>query len=95
MTIPVAIAAFGVAAVLSGILQAFVGYSFRHWVVSTAFGVGGVLFGRWVSLELDLPLYWLVHLQGEQFPVVWSVLGAALFLSGLEQLRFLRWKYLG
>ncbi|MDF1594961.1 MAG: GlsB/YeaQ/YmgE family stress response membrane protein [Acidimicrobiia bacterium] len=46
---------------------------------SLALGFVGALLGRWLAQQLDLPLLWTIR----DFPVIWSVIGAALFVAVL------------
>ncbi len=49
-------------------------------LTSLALGFIGALLGRWLAEQLDLPLLWTI----DDFPVVWSVIGAALFVAVLN-----------
>ena len=58
----------------------------RGCLLSIATGFAGALLGsllaRWAGLPEVLPL----HLAGTSFPVVWSIVGAALFVALLNLL---------
>jgi uncharacterized membrane protein YeaQ/YmgE (transglycosylase-associated protein family) len=49
-------------------------------LTSLALGFVGALLGRWLAEQLDLPLMWTIR----DFPVIWSVIGAALFVAVLN-----------
>jgi uncharacterized membrane protein YeaQ/YmgE (transglycosylase-associated protein family) len=49
-------------------------------LTSLALGFVGALLGRWLAEQLDLPLWWTIR----DFPVIWSVIGAALFVAVLN-----------
>jgi uncharacterized membrane protein YeaQ/YmgE (transglycosylase-associated protein family) len=49
--------------------------------VSIALGFVGALFGVWVSGALHLPEIWMIRVEGHPFPIVWSIIGAALFVA--------------
>ncbi len=70
-----------VAGICGSLAQAIVGYSRGGCLVSIALGFIGALLGSWLARALKLPE--LLNLQfGEQpFPVVWSIIGAALFVA--------------
>lgn len=51
-------------------------------LTSLALGFVGALLGRWIAEQLDLPLLWTIR----DFPVIWSVIGAALFVALLNLL---------
>jgi uncharacterized membrane protein YeaQ/YmgE (transglycosylase-associated protein family) len=67
---------------LAGALgQAIGGYSHSGCLVSIALGFIGALVGRWIARALALPPVFLVHIGGITFPLIWAVLGAALFVA--------------
>jgi uncharacterized membrane protein YeaQ/YmgE (transglycosylase-associated protein family) len=70
-----------VAGICGSLAQSIVGYSRGGCLVSIALGFIGALLGSWLARQLNLPE--LVNLQfGEQpFPVIWSIIGAALFVA--------------
>lgn len=72
-----------VAGVSGSVAQALVGYSRGGCLVSIALGFIGALLGTWLARLAGLPD--IVSLQfGEQpFPVVWSIIGATLFVAVL------------
>ncbi len=49
-------------------------------LTSIVLGFIGSLFGGWLARTLDLPLLWTVR----GFPVIWAVVGAALFVAVLN-----------
>jgi uncharacterized membrane protein YeaQ/YmgE (transglycosylase-associated protein family) len=70
-----------VAGICGSLAQALVGYSRGGCLVSIVLGFIGALLGSWLARMLKLPE--LVNLQfGDQpFPVIWSIIGAALFVA--------------
>jgi uncharacterized membrane protein YeaQ/YmgE (transglycosylase-associated protein family) len=70
-----------VAGLCGAIGQAIVGYSHGGILVSIALGFIGALFGVFLARNLGLPEPLLVRLGDSTFPVVWSVVGAALFVA--------------
>lgn len=68
-----------VIAAASGALgQSLAGYSLGGWVVTTLVGFIGALIGYWLSGALSLPLILPVTIDGQTFPIIWAVIGAAL-----------------
>ena len=45
---------------------------------SIAIGFLGGWLGLWFAHQFHLPTFWVLHVQNESFPVVWSVIGAAV-----------------
>ncbi|MCL4202793.1 MAG: hypothetical protein KJ000_09870 [Pirellulaceae bacterium] len=70
-----------VAGVCGMIGQAISGYSRGGCLVAIALGFIGSLIGVWLKRTLGLPELLMLNIGGSQFPVVWSVLGAALFVA--------------
>lgn len=66
-----------VAAVAGAIGQAIAGYGRGGCLVSIALGFIGALIGRALARALGLP----EPLMIEGFPVIWSIIGAALFTA--------------
>jgi len=50
-------------------------------IVSTALGFVGALFGPWLARSMGLPEPFMVTIGGQPFPVLWSIIGACLFVA--------------
>lgn len=72
-----------VAAVAGSIGQALVGYSIGGCLMSTIVGFIGAWLGSWLSVQLGLPEPLMISIGGETFPVLWSIIGSALFVAVL------------
>ena len=70
-----------VAAVAGALGQAIVGYSAGGCLVSIALGFVGALIGVWIKSQLGLPEPFPIEIQGQSFPLIWSIIGAALFVA--------------
>ena len=70
-----------VAGLCGAIGQAITGYSRGGCLVSIALGFIGALVGLWMSHALGLPELFVVSIGAERFPVIWSIIGAALFVA--------------
>jgi uncharacterized membrane protein YeaQ/YmgE (transglycosylase-associated protein family) len=68
-----------VAAVCGAIGRAIAGGSTGGCLISIAVGFVGALLGVWIAAQLHLPELFVVSIDGHHFPVVWSIIGAALF----------------
>ena len=70
-----------IAAVCGAIGKAIAGSARGGLVVSIALGFVGALLGPWVARMLKLPEPFMVTIGGHPFPVLWSIIGAALFVA--------------
>ena len=73
-----------VAGICGGIGQAIAGYSHGGFIVSIALGIIGALFGFWLARELNLPEIFVLQFGDQPFPVIWSIIGSALFVAILS-----------
>ena len=48
---------------------------------SIAVGFIGALIGVWIAGALHLPEIFVVQVEGRAFPIIWSVIGGALFVG--------------
>jgi uncharacterized membrane protein YeaQ/YmgE (transglycosylase-associated protein family) len=53
-------------------------------ITSIVIGFVGALLGPWVAHQLNLSEPLMVHVSGEPFPIVWSIIGSALFVMCLH-----------
>jgi uncharacterized membrane protein YeaQ/YmgE (transglycosylase-associated protein family) len=62
--------------------QLISGYGSGGIFVSIALGFIGALFGMWLARALNLPEPFPVQVgeAGPVFPIIWSIIGAALFM---------------
>jgi uncharacterized membrane protein YeaQ/YmgE (transglycosylase-associated protein family) len=67
-----------IAGVCGAIAQAIVGYKKGGCIVSIALGFIGALLGNWLARELEMPELFSVNVGGQRFPIIWSIIGAAL-----------------
>jgi uncharacterized membrane protein YeaQ/YmgE (transglycosylase-associated protein family) len=72
-----------VAGICGGLAQAIAGYSRGGCLVSIVLGFIGALLGRWLSGLLGLPEVFTLQIGDQAFPVIWSIIGAALFVAVL------------
>jgi uncharacterized membrane protein YeaQ/YmgE (transglycosylase-associated protein family) len=84
MTLEEGLLLFLVAGVCGSIAQAMVGYSHGGCLVSIALGFIGALLGAWLARTTALPDPFPIHIGNRSFPVVWSIVGAALFVAFLK-----------
>ena len=70
-----------VAGLCGALGQAISGFSRGGCLVSIALGFIGALVGLWLARSLGLPEIFAVQIGGKSFPVVWSIIGSALFVA--------------
>jgi uncharacterized membrane protein YeaQ/YmgE (transglycosylase-associated protein family) len=70
-----------VAAVCGAIGRAIAGGTRGGFLVSLAVGFIGALLGTWLAREMRLPELFVVTIDRHPFPVLWSIIGAALFVA--------------
>jgi uncharacterized membrane protein YeaQ/YmgE (transglycosylase-associated protein family) len=73
-----------VAGICGAIGQAIVGFSRGGCLVSIAVGFIGALLGFWLARVLNLPLLWAISFGETEFPIIWSIIGGALFVAVIQ-----------
>lgn len=68
-----------IAAICGAIGQSIAGYSLGGCFVSIVVGFVGAWLGPMIAKELNLPMFFTINIQGKEFPVVWSIIGSAIF----------------
>jgi uncharacterized membrane protein YeaQ/YmgE (transglycosylase-associated protein family) len=70
-----------VAGICGALGQAITGYSRGGCLVSIALGFVGALLGMWLARMMHLPELFPVQIGTTSFPIVWSIIGSALFVA--------------
>jgi uncharacterized membrane protein YeaQ/YmgE (transglycosylase-associated protein family) len=91
LTLPGLIVLIVIAAVCGAVGKALAGGGPGGLVTSVALGFIGALFGPWVAHQFHLAEPWVLHVSGRPFPIVWSIIGAALFVALLHLMSGRRW----
>jgi uncharacterized membrane protein YeaQ/YmgE (transglycosylase-associated protein family) len=73
-----------IAGLCGAIAQAIVGYSRGGCLAAIAVGFIGALLGAWLSRLIGLPELFALSIGGTTFPIIWSIIGAALFVAVLS-----------
>jgi uncharacterized membrane protein YeaQ/YmgE (transglycosylase-associated protein family) len=72
-----------IAGVCGSIGRALARYSNVGCIGSIALGFIGALLGSWIARHLHLPELLTIQVGHERFPIVWSIVGSALFVAVL------------
>src|SRR4029450_6718326 len=70
-----------VAGVAGAIGQWLAGYSRGGFITSIALGFIGAFLGTWVAKQFHLAEIYNLQIGRTSFPIVWAILGAALFVA--------------
>jgi uncharacterized membrane protein YeaQ/YmgE (transglycosylase-associated protein family) len=76
-----------IAAICGSIGQSLAGYDLGGCLVSIVVGFIGAYLGLWVAGKMGLPRLFEINIQGESFPVLWAIIGSALFTLIMALLR--------
>lgn len=68
-----------IAAICGAIGQSLAGYDLGGCLVSIIVGFIGAYIGVWIAGKFDLPMIFEITVEGKPFPVVWAVIGSAIF----------------
>lgn len=91
LTLPGLIVLIVIAAICGAVGKALAGGGQGGLVASIALGFIGALLGPWVARQLNLSEPLVLHVNGQPFPIVWSIIGAALFVALLHLVSGRRW----
>jgi uncharacterized membrane protein YeaQ/YmgE (transglycosylase-associated protein family) len=81
-----------IAAVCGYIAKALVGVGSGGLITTIALGFIGALIGPWLAGRLNLSEPFVVNIGGESFPILWSIIGAAVFVALLHLLSGRGWR---
>jgi uncharacterized membrane protein YeaQ/YmgE (transglycosylase-associated protein family) len=70
-----------IAAICGAIGQAIAGYTLGGMVITTVVGFIGAWLGTWLARTIGLPELLMVNIGGQPFPIVWAIIGSALFAA--------------
>ena len=68
-----------IAAICGTIGQSLAGYDLGGCLVSIVVGFIGAWIGLWVAAKMGLPELFTINIEGKPFPIVWAIIGSALF----------------
>ncbi|MEK6282120.1 MAG: GlsB/YeaQ/YmgE family stress response membrane protein [Acidobacteriota bacterium] len=70
-----------IAGVCGALGQAITGFSRGGCLVSIALGFVGAVLGMWLARQLGLPELFAIQIGTTSFPIIWSIIGSALFVA--------------
>ena len=68
-----------IAAICGAVAQAIAGFSRGGLLVAIAVGFIGAILGIWLQRLTGLPEIFTVEVDGNAFPIIWSIIGGTLF----------------
>jgi uncharacterized membrane protein YeaQ/YmgE (transglycosylase-associated protein family) len=68
-----------IAAICGAVGQSLAGYSLGGCLVSIVVGFIGAYIGLWIAGKFGLPVIFAINIEGKPFPIIWAVVGSALF----------------
>ena len=81
MTIIDVIVLLLIAGVGGAVGQAIGGFSRGGCLVSIALGFVGAVLGMWLARQMGLPELFSIRIGTTNFPIIWSIIGSALFVA--------------
>lgn len=70
-----------VAGLCGALGQAISGFSRGGCLVSIALGFIGAIIGLWLARAFKLPELYTLEIGTTKFPIIWSIIGATLFVA--------------
>lgn len=76
-----------IAAICGAVGQALAGFDLGGCLVSIVVGFIGAYIGMWLSRKLGWPEMLAIKVGGKTFPIIWAVIGSAIFTLVVGLLR--------
>ncbi|MGH9759468.1 MAG: GlsB/YeaQ/YmgE family stress response membrane protein [Blastocatellia bacterium] len=70
-----------IAGVCGSIGRSIAGYSHGGCLVSIALGFIGAYLGMWIAGSFHLPVLFTIEVGRHNFPILWSIIGSAIFVA--------------
>jgi uncharacterized membrane protein YeaQ/YmgE (transglycosylase-associated protein family) len=86
LTLPGLLVMIIIAAICGAVGRALGGGARGGLLVSTVIGFIGALFGPWIARQFHLTEPFVLRVSGYSFPILWSIIGGALFVALLHLL---------
>src|SRR6187402_2703130 len=76
-----------IAAICGAIGQSLAGYDLGGCLISIIVGFIGAWLGMWIAGKMGLPEFFTINIEGKPFPIVWAIIGSAIFTLIMALLR--------
>src|SRR5690606_18606519 len=76
-----------IAAICGAVGQSLAGFDLGGCFVSIIVGFIGAYIGLWIAGKFGLPEIFAVNVGGKTFPIVWAVIGSAVFTLVISLIR--------
>ena len=76
-----------IAAICGSIGQSLAGYDLGGCLVSIVVGFIGAYLGMWLAGKFGLPEIFAINIEGKSFPIIWAIIGSAIFTLIMALLR--------
>ena len=70
-----------IAGICGSLGHAIAGFSRGGCLLSIALGFVGAVLGMWLARAMGLPELFAIRIGDTNFPIVWSIIGSALFVA--------------
>jgi uncharacterized membrane protein YeaQ/YmgE (transglycosylase-associated protein family) len=67
-----------IAGICGSLAQALTGFHRGGCLLSVALGFIGAVVGMWIARTVGLPEPFAIQVGGQAFPIIWSIIGAAV-----------------
>ena len=75
-----------IAGITGSIARSLSGFSRGGCIISIIVGFIGAMIGSWLSRELQLPDPFILHIRGNTYYILWTIIGAVIFTAVLSLL---------
>ena len=70
-----------IAGIAGSIARSLSGFSRGGCIISIVVGFIGAMIGSWLSREMQLPDPFILHIRGNSYNLLWTIIGAVIFTA--------------